>query len=68
MTHLVNDTFENELELVATLRDEANKASFDAQELYVQLTTHVSKLRELGVSVDELSAATGLSPDAIRLL
>lgn len=68
MTHWDTDTFETELELVATLRDEANKASVVAGDLYVELTTQVGKLRQLGVSVDELSAATGLSPEAIRLL
>lgn len=67
MTHWAED-FESELEVVATLRDEANRASVEALERYELLTEEVRKLAARGVSVDALSAATGLTPTAIRQL
>jgi hypothetical protein len=67
MAHWDTD-FEPELEVVATLRDQANRAAVEASEQYELLTEEVRKLAARGVSVDALSAATGFSPEAIRML
>lgn len=64
----MNWDFENELEVVATLSEEARKASIEMTETYERLTAEVGKLAAQGVSIDALSAATGLSPEAIKLL
>jgi hypothetical protein len=66
MTHWENDTFENELELVATLSREVNVASIKMLRSHDELTSEIRRLSQAGVSVDALSEATGLSPDEIK--
>lgn len=58
--------FEQELELVATLSDEAREAGIELLKRHDQLTAEIRRLTAQGVSVDALSEATGLPPAEVR--
>lgn len=61
-----NETTLYDLEMVATLSDKANEASIEMLKRDDQLTAELRRLARQGYSVDALSEASGLSPDAVR--
>lgn len=58
--------FDGELEVVATLSGAAIRASLDDLRAQDKLTLALRSMMRMGVSVDALSAETGLTPEAIR--
>ena len=62
--HWNEDTLE--LELVATLSGKVSEASLQMLKQQDQLDAELRRLLKQGYSIDSLSAATGLAPDAIR--
>jgi hypothetical protein len=65
MPRFSNSPFEAQLEVVATLRDRAIKASVEQMRANDELIVGVRQAMKNGVSIDELSEASGLSPQAI---
>jgi hypothetical protein len=61
-----NSPFEGQLEVIATLSQSAGLASLAEQAKWENLTRALRQMIDMGISVDELSAASGLSPSAIR--
>ena len=65
-TRFADSPFEAQLEVVATLADQAFAATVEELRKYDELTVALRGMLKHGVSVDELSAATGLTPQEIR--
>lgn len=66
MSKIMNTPFEDEMEVVATLANGAILASIEELRERDKLTLALRQTIKLGVSIDELSAASGLSPEDIR--
>jgi len=58
--------FEGYLEVISTLSGDAMRASLQELREQDRLTMGLRQAIRYGVSVDELSARTGLTPEAIR--
>ena len=58
--------FDGQLDVIETLRDDAIKASIAQMRSHDALLVAVRQALKSGVSIDELSEASGLSPQAIR--
>ena len=66
MTRFADSPFETQLEVVATLADQAFQATIEELRKYDELTVALRGMLKNGVSIDELSEATGLPPAEIR--
>jgi hypothetical protein len=66
MSHFRNSHFEGQLEVVATFRDRAIQASIEELRKRDELTIALRSAARSGVSIDELSDASGLAPSDIR--
>lgn len=65
--HFSNSPFEDvDLEIVATLSEQAIRASIAERESQTQLHKAIREAVERGVSVDALSDASGFPPEQIR--
>ena len=65
MSHFHNSPFEGQLEIVATFRDREIQASLNELRKRDEMTIALREFLRNGVSIDELSNASGLSPAAI---
>lgn len=61
-----HNPFAGQLEIVATMRDRQIQASIDELRRRDELTVALRSAHKSGVSVDELSDASGLTPKEIR--
>jgi hypothetical protein len=61
-----NSPFEGTLEVVGTLSEDAMNASLRELREQDRLTMGLRQALRCGVSIDDLSAVTGLTPKAIR--
>lgn len=68
MTNFLHSPFQGDLDGVAQLSEDVIDSSIDLQRKRDRQTLEIRKLLERGVPVDELSNATGLSPDEIRAI
>lgn len=66
MKRFPDSPFEAELEVVATLADQAFAASIQELRKTDKLTLALRGMLRNGISIDELSEATGLAPEEIR--
>lgn len=58
--------FEGQLEVIATLSEEATVATMQEQIKWQNLMQALREMLDQGIAIDELSNASGLSPDQIR--
>lgn len=66
MNRFTDSPFEAELEVVATLADRAFNATIEELRKEDELTLALRGMLRNGVSIDELSEATGLATQEIR--
>lgn len=66
MNHFANSPFEGELEVVSTLSDRVIQASLTEMRRQEDLTRALRDAMKMGVTIDELSSASGLRPSEIR--
>lgn len=66
MQHFSNSPFEGQLDVVATLSDMAIQSSLADLREQDRLTLALREMLKSGVPIDELSAASGLTPAEIR--
>lgn len=66
MNRFLDSPFEAELEVVATLADRAFNATIEELRKEDELTLALRGMLRNGISVDDLSDATGLTPEEIR--
>lgn len=62
----VDSPFEGELEIIATLRDQAVMKAIALSDAHEELRVAVRSAAASGVNIDALSDASGVSPDKIR--
>jgi hypothetical protein len=68
MNKFEDNPFDEELEVIATLRDRAIEASIAQDQMREQLISALQYGIQNGISVDALSDASGLTTDQIRSL
>lgn len=61
-----NNPFSGHLEVVATLRDRAIRATMNELARHDELTIAMSDLLKQGVDINDLSEASGIPPDQIE--
>ena len=66
LNRFVDSPFEAQLEVVATLAESAFEASIEELRKQDELIVAMRGMLKNGVSIDEISAATGLPPQEIR--
>lgn len=66
MNKLTDSTFEAHLDVVATLAENAISASLVELRKHDELTVGLRAALKQGANIDDLSAASGLTPEAIR--
>ena len=66
LKRFADSPFEGQLEVVATVADRAFRASVEELRKQDELTIALRAMLREGISVDELSEATGLTPQEIR--
>ena len=68
MQRFDTNPFDGELEAIATLRDRVVMASFTQATVESELKSAIRSGLQSGMSIDELSDASGMTPDQIRKL
>jgi hypothetical protein len=66
MNHRIHSPFAGQLEVVSTLRDQQIAASIVELQKHDEMTVALRSMLGMGVDINDLSEASGLTPTAIR--